>query len=153
MTLILLLNYKMEFTKLTKHAQTPSRGTIGSAGYDLYSIEEYDFDPSTRLLIKTGIALKIPEGYYGRIAPRSSMAWKKHTDILAGVIDSDYRGEIGVCLSNLSPINGFTIKRGDRIAQLIITKIETPELIEVSNEDFHSVETERGAGGFGSTGQ
>ena len=143
----------MEFTKLTEHAQTPTRGTYGSAGYDLYSTEEYEFDPLTRYLIKTGIALKIPEGYYGRIAPRSSMAWKKHTDILAGVIDSDYRGEIGVCLSNLSPLNSFTINKGDRVAQLIITKIETPELIELSNEEFHSVETERGAGGFGSTGR
>ena len=143
----------MEFTKLTEHAKRPVRGTIGSAGYDLFTVENKTIDPNGKALCKTGISIKIPEGFYGRIAPRSSMGWKKHCHVGAGVIDSDYRGPIGVVLYNLSSENTLSVMKGDKIAQLIITKIETPELIEVSNEDFHLVETERGGGGFGSTGR
>ena len=143
----------MEYTKLSIYSTTPVRGTIGSAGYDLSSIDNTTIKPLAHGLIKTGISLKIPEGYYGRIAPRSSMSWKKHSDVGAGVIDSDYRGELGVILFNLSSTNELVINRGDRIAQLIITKIETPELVEVSTEEFHLVSTDRGSGGFGSTGQ
>tara|TARA_B110000977_G_C11053245_1_gene483103 strand:+ start:604 stop:1035 length:432 start_codon:yes stop_codon:yes gene_type:complete len=143
----------MEFTKTSKFAQTPVRGTVGSAGYDLFSTEDHIIKPLGRGLIKTGISIKIPDGYYGRIAPRSSMSWKKHSDVGAGVIDSDYRGDIGVILFNLSPTDDLIIGFHDKVAQLIITKIETPELIEVSIEEFQSNSTERGAGGFGSTGQ
>jgi dUTP pyrophosphatase len=89
----------------------------------------------------------IPSEYYGRIAPRSSLAWKNHIDVGAGVIDEDYRGPIGVVLFNHSS-EEFKITQGDRIAQLIITKIITPDVIVVEDLD----DTVRGIGGFGSTG-
>ena len=89
----------------------------------------------------------IPSEYYGRIAPRSSLAWKNHIDVGAGVIDEDYRGPVGVVLFNHSD-EEFRIIQGERIAQLIITKIITPEVIVVDDLD----DTKRGTGGFGSTG-
>ena len=142
----------MEFTKLSENAITPTRGTPESAGLDLYSANDYVIIPQERMLIKTDISIKIPKGYYGRIADRSSMAWKKGAHVIAGVIDSDYRGPVGVVLYNLSKTDIINIKQGERIAQLVITPINSIELHEVSNEDFHSTETERGEGGFGSTG-
>ena len=142
----------MEFTKLSENATTPTRGTTESAGLDLYSANDYVIIPQERMLIKTDISIKIPKGYYGRIADRSSMAWKKGAHVIAGVIDSDYRGPVGVVLYNLSKTDIINIKQGERIAQLVITPINSIELHEVSNEDFHSIETERGEGGFGSTG-
>ena len=142
----------MEFTKLSENAITPTRGTPESAGLDLYSANDYVIIPQERMLVKTDISIKIPKGYYGRIADRSSMAWKKGAHVIAGVIDSDYRGPVGVVLYNLSKTDIINIKQGERIAQLVITPINSIELHEVSNEDFHSIETERGEGGFGSTG-
>lgn len=135
--------------KLThKNAKTPIRGTKQSAGLDLFSITDISIPPSSKELINTGISIEIPTGYYGRIAPRSSMAWKKHSDVGAGVIDSDYRGDIGVVLFNLSTTNSIEINAGDKIAQLIIEKAYFPEII-VSGA---LAQTERGDGGFGSTG-
>ena len=91
--------------------------------------------------------MAIPEGHYGRVAPRSGLAVKNFIDVGAGVIDCDYRGALGVVLFNHSA-DDFHIKPGDRIAQLIIEKISTPDVVEVDDLD----ETARGAGGFGSTG-
>jgi len=138
--------------KLThKNAKLPIRGTPESAGMDLYSIENGIIPPSSKKLVNTGIRIEIPIGYYGRIAPRSSMAWKKHSDIGAGVIDSDYRGDIGVIIFNLSTTNSIEIKTGDKIAQLIIEKAYFPEIVLCDTEDFS--QTKRGKGGFGSTGR
>jgi len=134
--------------KLSEFAQLPIRGSPGAAGYDLFAAYDYVIQAHDKELVRTDISLTIPTGYYGRIAPRSSLAWKQHIDVGAGVIDEDYRGPLGVVLFNHGA-NTFKITRGDRIAQLIVTKIITPEVIEVQNLD----DTARGAGGFGSTGQ
>jgi dUTP pyrophosphatase len=132
--------------KLTEAAILPFRATPKSAGYDLSSAYDCVVPARGKALVKTDLAIAIPEGTYGRIAPRSSLAWKNHIDTGAGVIDADYRGNIGVVLFNHSN-EDFAIKRGDRIAQLILERIVTPEVQEVDNLD----DTERGAGGFGST--
>lgn len=94
--------------------------------------------------------MAIPIGTYGRLAPRSGLAWKNHIDVGAGVIDADYRGEVKVLLFNFSD-QDFTVKRGDRIAQLICEVIAVPEVDEIG-EDEELAATQRGAGGFGSTG-
>jgi len=98
--------------------------------------------------VKTDIAVAIPPGFYGRIAPRSSLAWKSHIDVGAGVVDEDYRGPVGVVLFNLGNAP-FKINKGDRIAQLVLTKITTPPVEEV--DDLNA--TARAEGGFGSTGK
>lgn len=100
-----------------------------------------------KALIPTDISMAIPSGYYGRVAPRSGLAVKHFIDVGAGVIDEDYRGPLGVVLFNHSQ-NDFAVKKGDRIAQLLLEKIATPDIEVVEDLD----ETERGAGGFGSTG-
>ena len=101
-----------------------------------------------KALVKTDLSIAVPEGTYGRIAPRSSLAWKNSIHVGAGVIDGDYRGTVGVVLFNLSTQDFFVMK-GDRIAQLILEKILIAEVEEVDELDI----TSRGSGGFGSTGQ
>lgn len=137
----------MKVQLLTKTAQVPSRKNPGDAGYDLYSDEDINLFPGERRLASTGVALSVPEGHYGRVAPRSSMAMKG-VDIGAGVVDSSYRGEVKVLLI-YSGKEMLEIKKGDRIAQLLLEKIITPELEVVEKLD----ETVRGEGGFGSTGK
>ena len=107
------------------NAKIPTRGTSESAGYDLYSLNDYYVYPQERTNIRTGITLEIPKGYYGRIAPRSGLALKNGIDVMAGVIDCDYRGEIGVILYNTDNNIPFHIKIGDRIAQIIFEKYYT----------------------------
>ena len=130
------------------NAKVPTKGTEKSAGYDLYSCCDTLIYPQERILVKTGICIEVPEGYYGRIAPRSGIALKYGIDVMAGVIDSDYRGEIGVLLYNTDKNIPFHVKIGDRVAQIIIEKY--------FNFDIKVVETisisDRGDGGFGSTG-
>jgi dUTP pyrophosphatase len=143
-------NMQIKFKKLNPLAKMPTRANNSDAGNDLYAIEDVIIEPGERKIIKTGIAVAIPEGFYGRVAPRSGLAWKNGLDVMAGVIDSAYRGEIGVVLINLSlwvpkPIS---IKAGDKVAQLIIERCEPAEWEEVESLD----ETSRGAGGYGSSG-
>lgn len=133
--------------KLSNKAELPKRATLSAAGYDLSSAEDVLIPEHGKALIKTDLAIKIPDGHYGRIAPRSSLAWKYHIDVGAGVIDSDYRGNVGVVLFNHSNIAKH-IQLGERIAQLIIEKISTPDVVEIDELD----DTERGEGGYGSTG-
>ncbi|KAL5704569.1 dUTP diphosphatase [Ranunculus cassubicifolius] len=133
--------------KLSEKAILPSRASPLSAGYDLSSAVEIVVPARGKSLIPTDLSISIPEGTYARIAPRSGLTWKHSIDVGAGVIDADYRGAIGVILFNHSDVD-FEVKYGDRIAQLIIQKIMTPEVFEV--EDLDS--TVRGVGGFGSTG-
>jgi len=133
--------------RLVPEARLPERATDGAAGYDLFALE--DTTILGRAVVRTGIAVVIPAGYYGRVAPRSGLAVKHRIDVCAGVIDSDYRGEIGVVLSQGNGWTpSYTVKAGDRIAQLILEKIATPPVEEVGDLD----ETARGSGGFGSTG-
>ncbi|KAJ6403293.1 hypothetical protein OIU84_015243 [Salix udensis] len=125
----------------------PSRGSRLSAGYDLSSASVAKVPARGKALIPTDLSIAIPEGTYARIAPRSGLAWKHSIDVGAGVIDADYRGPVGVILFNHSDVD-FEVKIGDRIAQLIVEKILTPDVMEVEDLDA----TVRGAGGFGSTG-
>lgn len=138
----------MEVVLLTPTSKAPTRQTEFSAGYDIYANKNDVISQSKRKLISTGFKIAIPDGYYGRIAPRSSLACKHGIDIGAGVIDSDYRGEVKVVLINNGNTN-FVIEEGDRIAQLIIEKITTPEIKIVQSLS----ESSRGEGGFGSTGK
>ena len=138
----------MQVQLLTPTAQAPARQSDQAAGYDLHLDEDLVLFPGERKLVSTGIAVAIPYGYYGRIAPRSSLAVKKYIDIGAGVVDSDYRGEVKVLLI-YSGQEKLVLERGDRIAQLILEKITLPEIEVVSCLDS----TERSEGGFGSTGK
>ena len=133
--------------RLSKHSVVPKRSTPLSAGYDLSAAESLTIPARGKGLIKTGIAMIIPDGHYGRIAPRSGFSSRFHTDVGAGVIDGDYRGEIKVLIFNHSA-EDVLVTRGDRIAQLILEKISLPAVEEVVALDT----TVRGDGGFGSTG-
>ena len=133
--------------KLRNNAAIPKRGTEEAAGYDVASSEEVTVPAKGKVVVKTGISVAVPEGCYGRIAPRSGLAVKKFIDVGAGVIDADYRGEVGVVLFNHSE-EDFKVKPGDRIAQLILEKIDTPQVKEVEELP----DTTRVAKGFGSTG-
>ncbi len=137
----------VQIKKIDSQAKTPTRANSSDAGYDLYSLEAGLILRGSRELIKTGISIAIPPGYYGRVAPRSGLAVKKGIDVLAGVIDSGYRGEIGVVLQNLDK-NHFAYKKGDRIAQLILEQCNSIKWVEV--EDLQ--DSQRSDGGFGSTG-
>ena len=139
-----LLNVK----KLHEQAQLPKRGSAAAIGADLCSVEDVTLQPGERKLIPTGLAIEIQDGYYGRVAPRSGLAVKQGIDTMAGVIDSDYRGEVRVLLINLSN-EPVSFQTGDRIAQLIIEKAEAFDY-EWADE---LNDTSRGAGGFGSTGR
>ena len=110
---------------LSGDAAVPVRGSAGAAGYDLSAAHDCLVPAHGKALIKTDVAMAIPDGYYCQIAPRSSLAWKNHIDVGAGVIDSDYRGNIGVILFNHGSTE-LKVEKGMRIAQIIITKIETP---------------------------
>jgi dUTP pyrophosphatase len=134
--------------KLTENATIPTQGTKFAAGYDLYAAEDAVVVCGTRKLIKTNISMEITPGYYGRIAPRSGLAYKSGIDVLAGVIDSDYRGDIGVILYNTDKNIDFEIKKGDRIAQIIFEACYSATLNTVENLD----NTLRQGGGYGSTG-
>lgn len=142
-------NLKIKIKKLTPSSRIPLKGSSGAAGYDLYSDSDYRVMKGERVLIKTGISIEIPEGYYGRIAPRSGLALKHGIDVLAGVIDSDYRGEIGVILLNTDENFSFPISKGDRVAQIIFEKCMDSEFIETVTLENSS----RLDGGFGSTGK
>lgn len=124
----------------------PTRGSALAAGLDLCAIEDVHVQPKQRAVARTGLAVAIPPGFYGRVAPRSGLAVKQGLDVLAGVIDSDYRGEICCVLYNTGD-EPITLPAGSRICQLILEQIITPEATWVDDLDL----TARGAGGFGST--
>lgn len=133
--------------RLSPDATLPTRGSVHAAGLDLYAATEGRMLPGLRMAFGTRIAVAIPVGHYGRIAPRSGLAVRHGIDVLAGVIDCDYRGEIVVLLQNHGG-SPFVVRFGDRIAQLIVQPIAMPLLRLVDALP----ETERGADGFGSTG-
>jgi dUTP pyrophosphatase len=132
----------------------PSYGTAGAAGMDLRAAVPEDQDlviqPGARALVPTGLTIAVPAGYEAQVRPRSGLALKHGVTCLnsPGTIDSDYRGEVGVILANLGP-EAFTIRRGDRIAQMVVAAYASVAWEETNSLD----ETRRGAGGFGSTGQ
>jgi dUTP pyrophosphatase len=141
---------KIKIVNNSQH-DSPEYATSQSAGLDLRAnlTESITLKPLARTLVKTGLFIELPEGYEAQVRPRSGLAYKKGVTVLnsPGTIDADYRGEIGVILVNLSE-DEFVIENGERVAQLVIAKHEQAQWIEVENLD----ETDRGAGGFGSTG-
>jgi len=138
---------ELKFLQLHPAAILPTRGSGQAAGLDLYSIEDVTFAAGGRAAVRTGLSVAIPRGFYGRVAPRSGLAVKHGLDVLAGVIDSDYRGEIVCALVNHGR-EAFTLEAGQRMAQLIIEAIIMPDPVWVDSLD----ETARAACGFGSTG-
>ncbi len=142
---------EIKIKKLNKNAIIPTRATNGSAGLDLYAcIDNAEtILPGDTKLIKTGIAISIEKDFVAYVYARSGLAVKKGITLAncVGVIDSDYRGEICVALHNISK-EPYEIKTHERIAQLVIQKVEYPNIVETENLD----ETKRGEGGFGSTG-
>lgn len=140
--------FTLHVKKLHPAAQLPQRGSAWAAGADLHCIESFTLQPGERRAVPTGLALAIPTGFYGRVAPRSGWAAKHGIDTLAGVIDADYRGEVLVLLVNLGQ-EPFTAQAGERIAQLIIERAAPCAYAWAETLE----ETQRGAGGFGSTGR
>eukprot|EP00587_Corethron_hystrix_P012707 CAMPEP_0113314086 /NCGR_PEP_ID=MMETSP0010_2-20120614/10278_1 /TAXON_ID=216773 ORGANISM="Corethron hystrix, Strain 308" /NCGR_SAMPLE_ID=MMETSP0010_2 /ASSEMBLY_ACC=CAM_ASM_000155 /LENGTH=161 /DNA_ID=CAMNT_0000170283 /DNA_START=82 /DNA_END=567 /DNA_ORIENTATION=+ /assembly_acc=CAM_ASM_000155 len=133
--------------RLSEKAILPYKGSPEAAGFDLCSCEDVIVPARGKAIVPTGLSIATPPGTYGRIAPRSGLAAKKCIDVGAGVIDIDYRGPVGIILFNHADVD-FDVKCGDRVAQLILEKISYADLIEVDDLD----ETQRGEGGFGSTG-
>lgn len=154
---------RVKFKRLHKEAKVPRYQSPGAAGLDLHAVVEevgnseaphqsLVIGPGKRVVVQTGLTMVIPDGFYGRIAPRSGLAVREGVNVLAGVVDSDYRGEVGVVLHNTSTEDSVVIRHADRIAQLIITSIPFVDEIEELGSDSEVEETERGDSGFGSTG-
>lgn len=139
---------KLRIKKLQEEAITPGYALPGDAGMDLYSTEHRAIGPGERAMIETGIAMEIPLGYVGLIWEKSGLAVKHGIQTMGGVIDSGYRGEVVVTVYNASE-KTHTFEKGDKVGQILIQKIEGPE-IEVVEELSDS---ERGEDGFGSTGK
>jgi dUTP diphosphatase len=141
----------LRFRRLEVAARPPAQAHDGDAGYDLHAAEAVTIDPGERASVGTGIAVAIPEGQAGLVIPRSGLAARHGISVVnaPGLIDSGYRGELRVLLLNTDRTEPFTVEPGDRIAQLVLVRVETEELEEVAELD----ETARGVGGFGSTGR
>jgi len=137
----------MRVQLLSDNACLPTYGSEQAAGIDLYSPVDEVVPPHTRMLIKLDISIELPQHTFGHILPRSGLALKNGIHVGAGVVDSDYRGNVGVLLFNLGN-EPFSIKKGDRIAQMVIKTYEKVEIEQVNNLQ----NTCRGTGGFGSTG-
>ena len=145
-----MANVTIPLKLIDSEIEPPQAQNRGDAGYDLHSSENCKIEPGQRVLVSTGIALAIPEGYAGFVQPRSGLAVKSGITALnsPGLIDSGYRDEIKVILINHDPMETFVINKGDRIAQLVIQKYETVDWDIVTDLE----DSERGTGGFGSTG-
>ena len=143
-------NLDIPVVSLHQDAVTPASAYQGDAGYDLYATEECTLEPFERALIPTGLAMEIPFGYAGFVVPRSGLAIKQGLSVVnaPGLIDSNYRGEIKVIAINLDPKEPIHVSPGDRIAQLVIMKIENVAFTPVNE----LASSERGTGGFGSSG-
>jgi len=139
---------KVKIKRLTPTAKLPTYQTDGAAGMDLYADEDGELWPGQWHAVKTGVSIEIPTGYEGQVRPRSGLASRFGVTVAnaPGTIDSDFRGQVCVLLINHGDM--WRIKRGDRIAQLVIAPVVRADLEEVASLD----ETARGAGGFGSTG-
>ena len=136
--------------KLDERAIVPKNAYRGDAGVDLHALDSYVLQPFERTLIHTGLAIAIPTGYAGFVMPRSGSALKKGLSLVntPGLIDSNYRGELGVIAINLDPKTPIVIEAGDRVAQLVLMRVENIAFDVVDELD----DTDRGEGGFGSSG-
>ncbi len=136
--------------RLERHARLPTRAYPGDAGLDLYALDPATLQPGERAAIRTGIAVEIPEGQAGLVLPRSGLARRHGISVVnaPGLIDAGYRGEVQVLLLNTDRSEPFALAAGDRIAQLVLVSVHAPEVVEVQELEV----SERGAGGFGSSG-
>jgi dUTP pyrophosphatase len=136
--------------RLDPRAVIPSRAYEHDAGFDLYALEDARLDPGQRASVRTGIAVELPPGRAGLVLPRSGLAARHGIALVnaPGLIDAGYRGELRVLLLNTDAATAFAVSGGDRIAQLVVVRVETPEIEEVDELG----ESARGPGGFGSSG-
>ena len=139
---------KIKVKLLSNQAKVPTQAHDSDAGWDLYSTQDVEILPGHRQIIPIGIALVIPEGYVGLIWARSGLSVKNGCDVLAGVIDAGYRGEIKVCLQNCDSINPIVLNKGSKVAQILFQ--EVPKFILEQVEELE--DTSRGQSGFGSSG-
>ena len=139
----------LRFRKVHPDAVLPSYAHPSDAGMDVRSVEDLTIAPGKRALVHTGLVMLLPPKYEAQVRPRSGLALKSGVTVLntPGTIDSGYRGEVGVILANFGEAD-FQVKKGDKIAQIVIAPVTQPEIVETTEVD----ETDRGAGGFGSTG-
>ncbi|MGH2892014.1 MAG: dUTP diphosphatase [Solirubrobacteraceae bacterium] len=140
----------LRIARLHERARLPTRAHDGDAGLDLYALQDALLAPGERAAVPTGIAVEIPPGQAGLVLPRSGLATRHGISVVnaPGLIDSGYRGEVRVLLLNTDRTQPFQIAAGDRIAQLVLVRVELPELVEVDSLS----DSVRGAGGFGSSG-
>jgi len=150
-----VVSTSLAVVRLDRDLPLPTRAHAGDAGVDLYSAVDIVLAPGRRALVPTGLAVAIPYGMVGLIHPRSGLATRVGLSIVntPGTVDAGYRGEIKVTLINLDPEEPIIVRRGDRIAQLLVQRVELPELVEVTSFDEAGLaDTTRGAGGHGSSG-
>src|SRR3954463_9299213 len=141
---------QISIKRLDPELPLPSYAHVGDAGADLHAAVEVTLQPGERALVPTGIAMALPEGYVGLVHPRSGLAARHGISIVnaPGTIDAGYRGEVSVCLVNTDRSEPFTVHRGDRIAQLMVQRVETAAFVESAELESSA----RGEGGYGSTG-
>ena len=150
-----VVSTSLAVVRLDPDLPLPSRAHDGDAGVDLFSAQDVELAPGHRALVPTGIAVAIPHGMVGLVHPRSGLAARVGLSIVnsPGTIDAGYRGEVKVALINLDPLQPIVVHRGDRIAQLLVQRVELPELVEVTSFDEAGLaDTTRGDGGHGSSG-
>jgi dUTP pyrophosphatase len=142
---------RLDVKRLDPRATLPVRAHEGDAGLDLHALDGFTLKPGERAVISTGIAIALPSGTVGLVVPRSGLAAKHGLSVVnaPGIIDEGYRGEICVILLNTDASDAIEVAAGDRIAQLVIQRVESPAVVEVDELP----ETARGEGGFGSTGR
>jgi len=149
------MSTSLAVVRLDRDLPMPSRAHDGDAGVDLYTAIDVELAPGQRELVPTGIAVAIPHGMVGLVHPRSGLAARVGLSIVnsPGTIDAGYRGEVKISLINLDPQEPILLRRGDRIAQLLVQRVELPELVEVTSFDEAGLgDTSRGEGGHGSSG-
>ena len=139
----------LAFRRIHPDAVLPAYAHPSDAGMDVRSVDDVEIAPGGRALVHTGLVMNLPPGYEAQVRPRSGLALKHGVTVLntPGTIDSGYRGEVGVILANLGDAP-FPVRKGDRIAQIVVTPVTQAEIVETDEVDA----TDRGAGGFGSTG-
>lgn len=139
----------LKFRRIHPDASLPSYAHEGDAGMDVRSVEDVEIAPGSRALVHTGLVMMLPPGWEAQVRPRSGLALKHGVTVLntPGTIDAGYRGEVGVILANFGE-GPFKVARGDKVAQIVVAPVARAEIVESAEVD----ETERGSGGFGSTG-
>lgn len=150
-----VVSNSLAVVRLDRELPMPARAHGGDAGVDLYSAQDVELAPGQRALVPTGVAVAIPHGMVGLVHPRSGLAARVGLSIVnsPGTIDAGYRGEIKVSLINLDPNTPIVVNRGDRIAQLLVQRVELPVLVEVTSFDEAGLaDTSRGDAGHGSSG-